>query len=87
MVMLTLGIMIPSTSGFIGTFQFFVKEGLMIFNVDPNTALSYSILLYATQFLLVVGVGLISLWFWGINFKSLKIRASSCNLLEKKQKQ
>ncbi len=86
MVMLTFGIMIPSTSGFIGTFQFFVKEGLMIFNVDPNMALSYSILLYATQFLLVVGVGLISLWLWGLNFRNLKIKASSYNLLEKKQK-
>ena len=86
MVILTFGIMIPSTSGFIGTFQFFVKEGLMIFNVDPNMALSYSILLYATQFLLVVGVGLISLWIWGLNFKDLKTKASY-NLLEKKQKQ
>lgn len=86
MIMLTFGIMIPSTAGFIGTFQFFVKEGLMIFNVDPNMALSYSILLYATQFLLVVGVGLISLWLWGLTFKNLKIKASSYNLLEKEQK-
>jgi uncharacterized protein (TIRG00374 family) len=84
MVILTFGIMIPSTSGFIGTFQFFVKEGLMIFNIDPNMALSYSILLYATQFLLVVGVGLISLWVWGLNFKYLKTKASSYNLSEKK---
>jgi uncharacterized protein (TIRG00374 family) len=86
MVILTFGIMIPSTAGFIGTFQFFVKEGLMIFNIDPNVALGYSILLYATQFLLVVGVGLISLWLWGLNFKDLKTKASSYNLLEKKQK-
>ncbi len=79
--------MIPSTSGFIGTFQFFVKEGLIIFQVDPNTALSYSILLYASQFLLVVGTGLISLWLWGINFKNLKSNASSYSILEKKQKE
>jgi len=87
MIVLTFGIMIPSTSGFIGTFQFFVKEGLMFFHVDPNMALSYSILLYATQFLLVVGVGLVSLWLWGIGFKKLKTKASFYNLLEKRQKE
>ncbi len=86
MITLTFGIMIPSTSGFIGTFQFFAKEGLMIFHVDPNIALSYSILLYASQFLLVVGVGLVSLWIWGLNFKSLKTESSSYNSLEIKQK-
>lgn len=87
MIILSFGIMIPSTSGFIGTFQFFVKEGLVIFQVDPNTALSYSILLYASQFLLVVGTGLVSLWLWGITFKNLKSNASSYNILEKKQKE
>jgi len=86
MIILTFGIMIPSTSGFIGTFQFFTKEGLMIFHVDPNIALSYSILLYTSQFLLVVGVGLVSLWIWGLNFKSLKTESSSYNSLEIKQK-
>jgi len=84
MTILTFGIMIPSTSGFVGTFQFFVKEGLMIFHVDPNIALSYSILLYASQFIPVVGIGLISLWLWGLNFKNLKTKVSSYNILEKK---
>jgi len=86
MIVLTFGIMIPSTSGFIGTFQFFAKEGLMIFHVDPNIALSYSILLYASQFLLVVVVGLVSLWLWGLDFKDLKTKASSYNSLENKQR-
>jgi uncharacterized protein (TIRG00374 family) len=87
MIILTFGIMIPSTSGFIGTFQFFTKEGLMIFHVDPNIALSYSILLYISQFLLVVGVGLVSLWLWGLSFKNLKTKTYSYNSPEKKQKQ
>lgn len=87
MVILTLGIMIPSTSGFIGTFQFFVKEGLILFQVDPNIALSYSILLYASQFILVVGVGLISLWIWGLKFKNLKANDSSYSLLQKEQEE
>lgn len=86
MIILTFGIMIPSTTGFIGTFQFFSKEGLMFFHIDPSIALSYSILLYASQFLLVVGAGLISLWIWGLNFKNLKTKASSYNLLEKRRK-
>jgi len=87
MIILAFGIMIPSTSGFVGTFQFFVKEGLVIFKVDPNMALSYSILLYISQFGLVVGVGLICLWLWGLNFKNLKANVSSYNILEKKQKE
>jgi len=59
---------------------------LMIFHVDPNIALSYSILLYASQFLLVVVVGLVSLWLWGLDFTNLKTKASSYNSLENKQR-
>jgi uncharacterized protein (TIRG00374 family) len=85
MIILTFGILLPSTTGFIGTFQFFVKEGLVIFQVNPNIALSYSILLYVSQFLPVVGPGLISLWLWGLDFKNLKADASSCNISNTKQ--
>jgi uncharacterized protein (TIRG00374 family) len=86
MIILNFGIMIPSTTGFIGTFQFFVKEGLTIFQINPNTALSYSILLYVSQFLPVVGLGIVSLWIWGLDFKKLQTNASAYDTIKKRHK-
>jgi uncharacterized protein (TIRG00374 family) len=85
MVILTFGIMIPSTTGFIGTFQFFVKEGLVIFQINPNMALSYSILLYVSQFIPVVVPGFVSLWLWGLDFRNLATSASDYNTQKIKQ--
>jgi uncharacterized protein (TIRG00374 family) len=85
MVILTFGIMIPSTTGFIGTFQFFVKEGLVIFQINPNMALSYSILLYVSQFIPVVVPGFVSLWIWGLDFRNLTTNASGYNIQKIKQ--
>jgi uncharacterized protein (TIRG00374 family) len=85
MIILTFGIMIPSTTGFIGTFQFFVKEGLVIFQINPNMALSYSILLYVSQFIPVVVPGFVSLWIWGLDFRNLATNASDYNTQKIKQ--
>lgn len=56
-----LGIMIPSSPGYIGTFQFFAILSLGLFAVSPELAASYSLVVHLAQYLPITLVGLV-LW-------------------------
>jgi uncharacterized protein (TIRG00374 family) len=58
LVVMALGIMVPSGPGFVGTLQFFAVQALDVFHVDRETALSFSIVYHATQWFPVTLVGL-----------------------------
>lgn len=60
-VALALGSMIPSAPGFIGTYQFVTVNVLAGFEVSRNDALALSVLVHATEYLLVLGAGLLAL--------------------------
>jgi uncharacterized protein (TIRG00374 family) len=57
LVVVNLGIMIPSAPGYVGTFQFFAVAALGVFGVEPELALSVSIVSHAMQYLLVTAIG------------------------------
>lgn len=57
MVLVNLGIMIPSAPGYVGTFQFFAVAALAVFQVPRETALSLAIVSHAMQYLLVTAIG------------------------------
>ncbi|RKZ21407.1 UPF0104 family protein [bacterium] len=71
-VIFTIGIMIPSSPGFIGTFHYFVWLGLAVFGVKKEVALSYATLLHFSQFIVVVITGLVFLYTEGISFGKIK---------------
>jgi uncharacterized protein (TIRG00374 family) len=58
-IVVNLGLMLPTAPGFIGSFHFFFIVGLTIFGVDREQALSFGILSHAVQFLFVVFMGII----------------------------
>lgn len=60
MVVLNIGIMIPSSPGFIGVFQYLCIVSLSFFDVPKETALSFSVVLHATQYFPVTFLG----WFY-----------------------
>jgi uncharacterized membrane protein YbhN (UPF0104 family) len=60
-IIVDLGLMIPSAPGFVGSFQFLFIIGLAIFGVGREQALSFSILSHALQLLFVAAPGLIFL--------------------------
>ncbi|MFQ6000262.1 MAG: lysylphosphatidylglycerol synthase domain-containing protein, partial [Anaerolineae bacterium] len=62
MVVVNLGILIPSSPGYIGTFHFFAMSALAVFGAPRETALSYAVVSHAMQYLLVTGLGLLFLW-------------------------
>ncbi len=62
MVVANLGVLIPSSPGYIGTFHFFAMSALAVFGAARETALSYAVVSHAMQYLLVTGLGLLFLW-------------------------
>ncbi len=62
LVMVNLGIMLPSAPGYIGTFQFFAVLALGVFGVGRELALGVALVAHAMQYLLVTGLGLLFLW-------------------------
>jgi glycosyltransferase 2 family protein len=57
----SLGISIPSSPGFIGTYHFLVTFSLGLFQVQKSVALSYSIAAWAVNFLPIVFIGFVAL--------------------------
>lgn len=62
-------IMIPSAPGYIGTFEFFVTEGMVLFGVPPALAASYSIGLHLALWLPITVLGAIFLSRLGFGLK------------------
>ncbi|HEX9016993.1 MAG TPA: lysylphosphatidylglycerol synthase transmembrane domain-containing protein [Chloroflexota bacterium] len=57
LVVVNLGIMVPSAPGYIATFQFFAYTALGVFGVPKETGLAVAILSHGMQWLLVTAIG------------------------------
>lgn len=69
LVVVNLGIMLPSAPGYVGTFQFFGVMALGVFGIAKETALAIAISSHLMQYLLVTAIGLLffareNLAFW-----------------------
>lgn len=58
LVVVNLGIMVPSAPGYIATFQFFAYTALGVFGVPKETGLAVAILSHGMQWLLVTAIGM-----------------------------
>jgi uncharacterized protein (TIRG00374 family) len=67
MAICSLGISIPSSPGFIGTYHYFVTFSLSLFQIPKSSALSFAIVAWAVNFLPVVVIGLVALNRLGIS--------------------
>ncbi len=67
LVLLSIGIMIPSAPGFVGTVQYCCVIGLAIFGVTKAQALSFSIIYHASVFIPVTAIGLVYLFLEGLS--------------------
>jgi uncharacterized protein (TIRG00374 family) len=61
MAICSIGISIPSSPGFIGTYHYFVVFSLSLFQIPKSNALSFAIVAWAVNFLPVVIIGLVAL--------------------------
>jgi uncharacterized membrane protein YbhN (UPF0104 family) len=61
LVVVNLGIMIPSAPGYVGTYHALAMLALSAFGVEPTLAFSAALVMHAVQYLVVTGVGLFCL--------------------------
>ena len=83
LVILSIGVMLPSSPGFVGTFQFFCVVGLGLFNISESAALSYSIVLHASQYIPVTAIGLLYFWRENLSFREISSQSPESQPLDK----
>lgn len=57
-----LGLVIPASPGYLGTYQLLIVAALAVFAVDRNLALAFALLFHASQFLFNTSIGLALFW-------------------------
>lgn len=70
MVIVTLGAIIPSSPGYVGTVHFFTVIGLSLFGYGKNISVPFSIVLHASQYIPVTLLGLVYLKFEHFSLKA-----------------
>lgn len=68
----SLGVSIPSSPGFVGTFQLFVVKALSAFEVDRDLAFSYSMAYHASQYVPVTLFGFYLLWQANLSWREIE---------------
>ena len=74
---LNVGLAIPSSPGFVGTYQWLIVAGLGLFAVGATQAFAFSVLLQLTWFVPQTVVGLILLPRLGMTFRALRHTGAS----------
>ncbi len=69
--LLHLGILIPSSPGYVGTYQFICVTGLGLFDVSRSTALGFSLVFHALWYVPLTAMGVYYLWQERIGLSSL----------------
>jgi len=77
LVITTIGIVIPSSPGYVGTYHWLCQVSLAMFGVPAGPALSFAILTHGVNFLPVLIAGLILAYYEGVEIFRLQDKSSS----------
>ncbi|KAA3659534.1 MAG: UPF0104 family protein [Calditrichaeota bacterium] len=69
LVMVSIGIMIPASPGFVGTYHYFCVQGLALFGVGANDASSFAIILHISNYIPMTLLGFFYFWKENLHFK------------------
>lgn len=73
----TVGVAVPSSPGYIGTFHVATIAALSLYGVDADTALGLALLLHTLSLLTSVAIGLPFLWYEGLSLRQLRRSADT----------
>ena len=73
-VVTTLGMLVPSSPGYIGVFHYLVTVALAPFGVPKELALSYALVWHGINYLTLSGSGVIALWVHGTSLGQVLAR-------------
>ena len=68
----TLATLIPSSPGYVGTFDYFAAQGLVAYGADPEVAVAFALTVHAVLWLPLTAAGLAYLMVHGTRFWALK---------------
>lgn len=71
LVIINFGTMIPSSPGYVGTFEFFAVKSLSAFQVAAAPAMGFALVLHVVQFLPITLVGLVCLMRQQVSLRSI----------------
>lgn len=77
LVVIVIGVTIPSAPGYVGTIQYATVAGLALFSVPKSQALSFSLVYHAAVFLPITITGFICLVVAGFSLKELRSSVES----------
>ena len=75
LVVLQLGVAIPSSPGRVGVYHYLAVQALGVFGVDQGTAVTYAVLLHLISVMIPAGLGAILAWRSGIGRNSTPLEA------------
>ena len=67
----TMGVMVPSSPGYVGTFHYAIIQGLALYSVPREAALGFAIVIHLMNYIPVTGLGLIYFIREGLRFKEV----------------
>jgi uncharacterized protein (TIRG00374 family) len=76
LVITTLGIVVPSSPGYVGTYHWLCQTALAMYGVPAGPALSFAILTHGVNFLPVLIVGLILAYYEGVEIFRVQERSA-----------
>lgn len=68
LVIVTIGIMIPSSPGFVGTYHWFCMQSLALYGVSQSKALSFAVISHAMNTIPYTIIGLVYFWKENLHF-------------------
>ncbi len=75
LIVLTLGVAVPSVPGKVGVFHYLCILGLGVFGVAREPALGYALLLYAVVFIPISVAGAVGLWWENLSLRRIQALA------------
>jgi len=75
----SLGVMLPSSPGFVGTFQFFTVTSLALFGVSDSQGFSFSLVYHAMQYFPITAMGLAYLWWENLSLREAQSSAEAAS--------
>jgi len=77
LVVTTIGVVVPSSPGYVGTYHWLCQVSLAMFGVPAGPALSFAILTHGVNFLPVLIAGLILAYYEGVEIFKVQHKATS----------
>ncbi len=77
MGLICLGLIIPSSPGFIGVYEYFSITALQLLSVSKSQAIPYTIVIHSLQFSLIICLGFFFLWKENLSWKQLQSNQQS----------